>query len=132
MTERLEAVMAPALWMQGISKRFNIGTGRPVSFNELAYIVTRAAGYHPELRHEHDAPTGVRYRVLALADSEMDRLRTAIAHTAARRDELNQAMEQHYAAAASGRFPEWAELEAVDRLLSDLDNRFSRACGASN
>lgn len=47
----------------GVDGPVNIGTGRPVSFNELAYIVTRAAGYHPELRHEHDAPTGVRYRV---------------------------------------------------------------------
>jgi uncharacterized protein (DUF4213/DUF364 family) len=32
--------------------------------------------------------TGVRYRVLALADGETDRLRAAIAHTAARRDAL--------------------------------------------
>jgi nucleoside-diphosphate-sugar epimerase len=41
----------------------NLGAGRPTSFNELARLMTRAAGYEPEFRHETDKPTGVRYRV---------------------------------------------------------------------
>lgn len=41
----------------------NLGTGRPTSFNELARLMTRAAGYEPEFRHETARPTGVRYRV---------------------------------------------------------------------
>lgn len=42
----------------------NLGTGRPVSFNELARLVSLAAGGQaPELAHELDKPVGVRYRV---------------------------------------------------------------------
>jgi hypothetical protein len=67
--------------------------------------------------------TSVRYRVLTLADGEMDRLRDAIAHTAARRDALKRAMEEHDATGGRLRFPSWAELETVDRLLSNLDTR---------
>jgi hypothetical protein len=32
-------------------------------------------------------------------------------------------MEQHDATGARLRFPSWAELETVDRLLSDFDTR---------
>lgn len=42
---------------------FNLGTGRPTSFNELARLVCEAAGYAPALEHREAKPTGVRYRV---------------------------------------------------------------------
>lgn len=48
---------------QGIDGPVNLGTGRPTSFNELADLVTRAAGYRPELEHQTTKPVGVRYRV---------------------------------------------------------------------
>ena len=48
----------------------NIGTGRPTSFNELAAMVTRAAGYSPRIEHRPAAPSGVDYRV-----AEVDQLR---------------------------------------------------------
>jgi uncharacterized protein (DUF4213/DUF364 family) len=76
--------------------------------------------------------SGVRYRVLALAESRIDRLRGAIGHTATRRDSLKQAMEHHYSTGASGRSPEWSELEAVDRLLADLDTRFKTVYDAGS
>lgn len=41
----------------------NIGTGRATSFNELAGLMTAAAGYKPELRYEATAPQGVHTRV---------------------------------------------------------------------
>lgn len=43
----------------------NIGTGRPVSFNELAKLVieARGGGYQPQIRHLVHAPAGVAYRV---------------------------------------------------------------------
>jgi nucleoside-diphosphate-sugar epimerase len=48
---------------QGIDGPVNLGTGRPTSFNELASLVTRAAGYRPDLDHQTDQPVGVRFRV---------------------------------------------------------------------
>lgn len=41
----------------------NLCTGVPTSFNELAALVTSAAGYQPALKHHTDKPQGVRYRV---------------------------------------------------------------------
>jgi nucleoside-diphosphate-sugar epimerase len=41
----------------------NLGWGRAVSFDELARIVTTAAGYRPQLKHRADAPQGVHHRV---------------------------------------------------------------------
>jgi nucleoside-diphosphate-sugar epimerase len=41
----------------------NLCTGRGVSFNELAALVTTAAGYTPRVQHRLDAPVGVAYRV---------------------------------------------------------------------
>lgn len=52
-----------ALVEAGVDGPVNLGTGRPTSFNELARMMTRAAGYAPEFRHEADKPVGVRYRV---------------------------------------------------------------------
>lgn len=41
----------------------NLCTGVPTSFNELAGLVTSAAGYRPAIQHHLDKPQGVRYRV---------------------------------------------------------------------
>jgi len=41
----------------------NLGWGRATSFDELARIVTTAAGYRPEFKHRLDAPQGVHHRV---------------------------------------------------------------------
>ena len=41
----------------------NVGWGRATSFDELAAIVTTAAGYQPDLKHRLDAPQGVHHRV---------------------------------------------------------------------
>lgn len=41
----------------------NLGWGRATSFDELARIVTTAAGYTPQYKHRHDAPQGVHHRV---------------------------------------------------------------------
>lgn len=48
---------------QDVREPVNVCTGRATSFNELARLVTAAAGYAPELKHRLEAPTGVRYRV---------------------------------------------------------------------
>lgn len=41
----------------------NLCTGRPTSFNELASMVAKVAGYRPTLLHRPSEPTGVHYRV---------------------------------------------------------------------
>ncbi len=41
----------------------NLGWGRATSFDELARIVTDAAGYRPHFKHRTDAPQGVHHRV---------------------------------------------------------------------
>jgi nucleoside-diphosphate-sugar epimerase len=48
---------------QDVRGPLNIGSGIPVSFDELAAMVCAAAGYSPTIQHIHNAPTGVRYRV---------------------------------------------------------------------
>lgn len=48
---------------QDIVGPINLGWGRAVSFDELAGIVTQAAGYRPQFKHWHDAPQGVHHRV---------------------------------------------------------------------
>lgn len=40
----------------------NLGLSRPTSFNELASLVCKAAGYTPSLKHIVTAPKGVDYR----------------------------------------------------------------------
>lgn len=42
---------------------FNLGSGIPVSFNDLAKIVFDVFGYTPEIEHIESAPVGVMYRV---------------------------------------------------------------------
>lgn len=41
----------------------NLCTGRPTTFNELAQLVTSAAGYSPAIEHDRTKPVGVFYRV---------------------------------------------------------------------
>ncbi|MFM9589890.1 NAD-dependent epimerase/dehydratase family protein [Streptomyces scabiei] len=41
----------------------NLGWGRATTFNDLASIVTTAAGYRPQLKHLPAAPQGVHHRV---------------------------------------------------------------------
>ncbi|MCA1841150.1 MAG: NAD-dependent epimerase/dehydratase family protein [Actinobacteria bacterium] len=48
---------------EDITDPVNLGWGRPTSFNELAELVTGAAGYEPEIRHLTDKPVGCMYRV---------------------------------------------------------------------
>ncbi|WP_186319230.1 NAD-dependent epimerase/dehydratase family protein [Streptomyces sp. SAJ15] len=48
---------------QGVTGPVNLGTGRATSFDELARLVTTAAGYQPALKHRTDAPQGVHHRV---------------------------------------------------------------------
>lgn len=42
---------------------YNLGSGIPTSFNELASLVTQIAGYNPQFNRIPSAPTGVMYRV---------------------------------------------------------------------
>jgi nucleoside-diphosphate-sugar epimerase len=48
---------------QEVAGPVNICTGRATSFNELAKLVTSAAGYSPAFRHLPAMPSGVHYRV---------------------------------------------------------------------
>lgn len=48
---------------QDVPGPVNLCTGRPTSFLELADLVTKAAGYRPEIRALPEAPSGVHYRV---------------------------------------------------------------------
>lgn len=41
----------------------NICSGVGISFNELAHLVCKTAGYKPVIRHHPDKPVGVQYRV---------------------------------------------------------------------
>lgn len=47
---------------QDITGPINLGSGIPVSFNDLCGMVCEQSGYTPEIRHHLDAPMGVRYR----------------------------------------------------------------------
>lgn len=47
----------------GITGPISLGSGRATSFNELAQLVTSAAGYRPQLKHLAAAPQGVHHRV---------------------------------------------------------------------
>ena len=48
---------------QDVPGPVNLGWGRATSFDELATLVTEAAGYRPELKHLPTAPQGVHHRV---------------------------------------------------------------------
>ncbi|MER7794887.1 NAD-dependent epimerase/dehydratase family protein [Streptomyces sp. NPDC097640] len=48
---------------QDVTGPVNLGTGRATSFDQLAGLVTEAAGYRPQLKHLAAAPQGVHHRV---------------------------------------------------------------------
>ncbi|MBU6427629.1 MAG: NAD-dependent epimerase/dehydratase family protein [Cyanobacteria bacterium REEB65] len=48
---------------EGIDGPVNLGTGRSTSFNELAHVMCKAAGYVPAIYHRLDKPVGVHRRV---------------------------------------------------------------------
>jgi len=48
---------------QDVQGPVNLGTGVPCSFNQLAEMVTRIAGYNPKFERIIGAPEGVQYRV---------------------------------------------------------------------
>lgn len=48
---------------QDVRGPINLGWGRATSFDELAAMVTAAAGYQPEIKHLPAAPQGVHHRV---------------------------------------------------------------------
>ncbi|WP_060905330.1 NAD-dependent epimerase/dehydratase family protein [Streptomyces scabiei] len=52
-----------ALLDNDVTGPVNLGWGRATSFDDLARIVTTAAGYRPHLKHRADAPRGVHHRV---------------------------------------------------------------------
>lgn len=62
----------------GVNDAVNLGTGRATSFDELAELVCRAAGYTPQLVHMIDAPVGVEYRVADTTRAEHYGLRPTI------------------------------------------------------
>jgi nucleoside-diphosphate-sugar epimerase len=49
--------------VEDIPGPINLCTGQPTSFNELACLMGKAAGYNPWFDHKLDAPRGVHYRV---------------------------------------------------------------------
>lgn len=63
---------------QDLRGPINLGWGRATSFDELAAMVTAAAGYSPVIKHRGDAPQGVHHRVcdpkrmLAFYDPKVD------------------------------------------------------------
>ena len=62
-TTRYDLVVHLAAVDQDVPGPTNLCTGRGVSFNELAAMVTLAACYTPRFDHKRDAPRGVAYRV---------------------------------------------------------------------
>ncbi|NBV74532.1 MAG: hypothetical protein EBR59_00685 [Methylococcaceae bacterium] len=69
----------------------------------------------------------VAYRIAELTPAcSMNWLKTAIGDCFARRSQLNRAMERWYENGQSSRFPEYAELEGINRGLSHLDSSFKR------
>jgi nucleoside-diphosphate-sugar epimerase len=48
---------------QDVTGPVNLGWGRPTTFDDLARMVTAAAGYRPHLDHIWGAPDGVQHRV---------------------------------------------------------------------
>lgn len=48
---------------QDVPGPVNLCSGRATSFNDLAALITEAAGYQPRLKHHLEAPRGVAYRV---------------------------------------------------------------------
>jgi nucleoside-diphosphate-sugar epimerase len=58
-------IVQAVLWhvQTGYTGTFNLCSGFPTSFNELAEMIFKEAGYAPEINHIKTAPVGVQYRV---------------------------------------------------------------------
>lgn len=61
----IDDIVQAVLWhvIQGFDGTYNICSGEPTSFNELAKMVCEEAGYLPAFNHIENAPVGVQYRV---------------------------------------------------------------------
>jgi len=76
--------------------------------------------------------TGVEYAVADLGQTEMKWCQTAIADLVARREYLKQAMKSWYKAGNKMRFPEYGELNGIEKELAMLDSRYKRMWDARN
>ncbi|AAU91016.1 conserved hypothetical protein [Methylococcus capsulatus str. Bath] len=75
---------------------------------------------------------GVRYRIAPIGpESTKAWARHMIAQATAERERLKKDMEAWYGRGNAARFPQYAQLEAVDRRLSRLDTCFKRLWDAS-
>ncbi len=71
--------------------------------------------------------TGVQYKVIAINDEvTASWLKQQIAETFAGKERLNLVMEQWYSAGNNERFPQYAELQAVNQKLSRLDLAYKK------
>jgi nucleoside-diphosphate-sugar epimerase len=61
----IEDIVQAVLWhvQTGYTGTWNLCSGVPTSFNDLAQMVCDEAGYKPVFNHIRSAPTGVQYRV---------------------------------------------------------------------
>ena len=61
----IEDIVQAVLWhvQTGYTGTWNLCSGVPTSFNDLAEMVCTEAGYKPVFNHIRSAPTGVQYRV---------------------------------------------------------------------
>jgi nucleoside-diphosphate-sugar epimerase len=61
----IEDIVQAVLWhvQTGYTGTFNLCSGQPTSFNDLAEMVCEEAGYKPVFNHIQTAPVGVQYRV---------------------------------------------------------------------
>jgi len=61
----IEDIVQAVLWhvQTGYTGTFNLCSGFPTSFNELAKMVCEEAGIAPEFNHIISNPVGVQYRV---------------------------------------------------------------------
>lgn len=70
--------------------------------------------------------TGLQYCIADIGTQTMQQHKDAIAKLYAERDRLKLQMEQWYGQGSKQRFPEYGQLENIDRQLSELDSRYKR------
>ena len=70
--------------------------------------------------------SGLEYCIADLGVCEMDWIKTAISDTVTRRESIKAEMERWSSSKQKGRFPQQAELLALDNQLSSLDSQFKR------
>lgn len=74
---------------------------------------------------------GVKYCVADVSGARCQDLKHSIANTVKKRDLLKQQMESWYARGERGRFPDYLQLDQVDRELSELDIAYKRLWDAT-